>query len=113
MILPLSTGKGERLAPFSALWYNSPIILEREAGPMAQDRKSRIWMPLDNAALIFPAIRRKNWNNVFRLVRSFLRFFFSLDMDYSAFTEFVILLLASVLCFFAFVLFCFVDAEYF
>ncbi len=24
------------------------------------------WMPLDNAALIFPAIRRKNWNNVFR-----------------------------------------------
>ncbi len=27
---------------------------------------SRIWMPLDNAALIFPAIRRKNWNNVFR-----------------------------------------------
>ena len=23
-------------------------------------------MPLDNAALIFPAIRRKNWNNVFR-----------------------------------------------
>ena len=28
--------------------------------------RSRIWMPLDNAALIFPAIRRKNWNNVFR-----------------------------------------------
>ena len=27
---------------------------------------SRIWMPLDNAALIFPAIRRRNWNNVFR-----------------------------------------------
>ena len=27
---------------------------------------SRNWMPLDNAALIFPAIRRKNWNNVFR-----------------------------------------------
>ena len=27
---------------------------------------SRMWMPLDNAALIFPAIRRKNWNNVFR-----------------------------------------------
>ena len=26
----------------------------------------RIWMPLDNAALIFPAIRRRNWNNVFR-----------------------------------------------
>ena len=33
---------------------------------MARDRTSRIWMPLDNAALIFPAIRRKNWNNVFR-----------------------------------------------
>ena len=28
--------------------------------------RSRIWMPLDNAALIFPAIRRRNWNNVFR-----------------------------------------------
>ena len=27
---------------------------------------SKIWMPLDNAALIFPAIRRRNWNNVFR-----------------------------------------------
>ena len=27
---------------------------------------SKVWMPLDNAALIFPAIRRKNWNNVFR-----------------------------------------------
>ncbi len=32
---------------------------------MAHDR-GRIWMPLDNAALIFPAIRRRNWNNVFR-----------------------------------------------
>ena len=30
------------------------------------DGRSRIWMPLDNAALIFPAIRRRNWNNVFR-----------------------------------------------
>ena len=28
--------------------------------------RSKVWMPLDNAALIFPAIRRKNWNNVFR-----------------------------------------------
>ena len=28
--------------------------------------RGRIWMPLDNAALIFPAIRRRNWNNVFR-----------------------------------------------
>lgn len=27
---------------------------------------SKGWMPLDNAALIFPAIRRKKWNNVFR-----------------------------------------------
>lgn len=33
---------------------------------MKRERKSRAWMPLDNAALIFPAIRRKNWNNVFR-----------------------------------------------
>lgn len=32
---------------------------------MASDH-GRMWMPLDNAALIFPAIRRKNWNNVFR-----------------------------------------------
>ncbi len=27
---------------------------------------SRMWMPLDNAALIFPAIRRRNWSNLFR-----------------------------------------------
>ena len=27
---------------------------------------SKVWMPLDNAALIFPAIRRKNWSNLFR-----------------------------------------------
>lgn len=27
---------------------------------------SRRWLRLDNAALIFPAIRRHNWNNVFR-----------------------------------------------
>ena len=32
---------------------------------MAGER-SKVWMPLDNAALIFPAIRRRNWNNVFR-----------------------------------------------
>ena len=32
---------------------------------MARER-SKVWMPLDNAALIFPAIRRKNWSNVFR-----------------------------------------------
>ena len=25
------------------------------------------WMPLDNAAKIYPAARRKNWTNVFRL----------------------------------------------
>ena len=25
------------------------------------------WYRLDNAALIFPAIIRKNWNNVFRV----------------------------------------------
>ncbi len=28
--------------------------------------RSRGWIPLDNAALIFPTIRRQNWNNVFR-----------------------------------------------
>ena len=25
------------------------------------------WMRLDNAALIFPAVRRKNWSNAFRV----------------------------------------------
>ena len=25
------------------------------------------WYRLDNAALIFPAVMRKNWNNVFRV----------------------------------------------
>ena len=25
------------------------------------------WMPLDNAALIFPAVRRQTWVNVFRM----------------------------------------------
>ena len=34
-------------------------------------RKYRVmkkqWYRLDNAALIFPAIIRKNWNNVFRV----------------------------------------------
>ena len=25
------------------------------------------WMRLDNAALIFPAVRRRDWTNVFRL----------------------------------------------
>ena len=25
------------------------------------------WLPLDNAAKIYPAARRKNWSNVFRL----------------------------------------------
>ena len=33
---------------------------------MGDGRTSKLWMPLDNAALIFPAIRRRNWNNVFR-----------------------------------------------
>ncbi len=28
---------------------------------------SKRWMPLDNAALIFPAVRRSNWTNVFRV----------------------------------------------
>lgn len=33
---------------------------------MAGERKLR-WMPLDNAAKIYPAARRQNWSNVFRL----------------------------------------------
>lgn len=33
---------------------------------MGNGHEGRLWMPLDNAALIFPAIRRRNWNNVFR-----------------------------------------------
>ena len=33
---------------------------------MARQKKLR-WMPLDNAAKIYPAARRQNWSNVFRL----------------------------------------------
>ncbi|MBQ8915078.1 MAG: alpha/beta hydrolase fold domain-containing protein [Clostridia bacterium] len=33
---------------------------------MAEENKLR-WMPLDNAAKIYPAARRQNWSNVFRL----------------------------------------------
>ena len=33
---------------------------------MAQKKKLR-WMRLDNAAKIYPAARRNNWSNVFRL----------------------------------------------
>ncbi|MBQ3133325.1 MAG: alpha/beta hydrolase fold domain-containing protein [Clostridia bacterium] len=33
---------------------------------MAQENKLR-WLPLDNAAKIYPAARRQNWSNVFRL----------------------------------------------
>ena len=54
-------GLAPEVAPFGPLWYNAPIALGKEGS-----RMGRIWMPLDNAALIFPAIRRKNWNNVFR-----------------------------------------------
>ena len=30
-------------------------------------KKERFWTRLDNAALIFPAVRRKNWSNAFRV----------------------------------------------
>lgn len=33
---------------------------------LCEERKLR-WMPLDNAAKIYPAARRQNWSNVFRL----------------------------------------------
>ena len=33
---------------------------------MAEERKLR-WMRLDNAAKIYPAARRQNWSNIFRL----------------------------------------------
>ena len=33
---------------------------------MGGERKLR-WMQLDNAAKIYPAARRRNWNNLFRL----------------------------------------------
>lgn len=33
---------------------------------LAQEQKLR-WLPLDNAAKIYPAARRQNWSNVFRL----------------------------------------------
>ena len=37
-------------------------------GNMArEDEMKKQWYRLDNAALIFPAIIRKNWNNVFRV----------------------------------------------
>ena len=29
--------------------------------------KKRLWMRLDNAAKLYPAVRTKNWSNVFRL----------------------------------------------
>lgn len=34
--------------------------------PLPKNRKLR-WLPLDNAAKIYPAARRQNWSNVFRL----------------------------------------------
>ena len=34
---------------------------------MSERKKSRRWFRLDNAALIFPAIMRRGWNNCFRL----------------------------------------------
>ena len=34
---------------------------------MSERKKTRRWFRLDNAALIFPAIMRRNWNNCFRL----------------------------------------------
>ena len=34
---------------------------------MATDKHALTWLPLDNAAKIYPAARRKNWSNVFRL----------------------------------------------
>lgn len=35
------------------------------------DNSALRWLPLDNAAKIYPAARRKNWSNVFRLSVSF------------------------------------------
>ena len=34
---------------------------------MSERNNTRRWFRLDNAALIFPAIMRRNWNNCFRL----------------------------------------------
>lgn len=34
---------------------------------MARKKQKLRWLPLDNAAKIYPAARRKNWSNVFRL----------------------------------------------
>jgi len=34
---------------------------------MPTDKNALTWLPLDNAAKIYPAARRKNWSNVFRL----------------------------------------------
>lgn len=40
---------------------------EIESMSERQKKRARRWFRLDNAALIFPAIMRKNWNNCFRL----------------------------------------------
>ena len=63
--MTLSTTKAGEGCVFSPAVVQCPYLFGKEDGPMGADR-SRIWMPLDNAALIFPAIRRRNWNNVFR-----------------------------------------------
>ena len=39
---------------------------------MGQEEKLR-WMPLDNAAKIYPAARRRNWSNVYRQSVTLLR----------------------------------------
>ena len=44
---------------------------------LAEERKLR-WMPLDNAAKIYPAARNQNWSNVFRLSATLTE---SVDID--------------------------------
>ena len=36
-------------------------------GALVKPRRKRLWMPLDNAAKIYPAARSRSWSNIFRL----------------------------------------------
>ncbi len=42
--------------------------VQKEETPIANEKKRKLlWMPLDNAAKIYPAARSRSWSNIFRL----------------------------------------------
>lgn len=43
------------------------LQLRQFLGKVMPDEKKLLWLPLDNAAKIYPAARRSSWSNVFRL----------------------------------------------